>query len=645
MSRQVCSYRFGPYELRTSTHELFKHGVKLKLRPQPAQVLLVLLERAGEGVNREALRERVWASNTFVDFERGLNTEIKELRAVLNDSPAAPKYIETLPKFGYRMIAPVEVELEAPDGVGAALVEVEKGATPRQEQLPVAADKNVVSRRRWLWVAGVAAMLLLVLTGYLAYTRIRPGPEAGKSRVMIAVLPFQNLTGDAGQEYFSDGLTEEMIAQLSLVDPEQVGVIDRTSAMHFKHSQENLEQIGRELGVQYVLEGSVRREANVVRVSAQLIRVKDQTHLWSRQYDRESGSLLMLQGEIALAISDEIESMLGHPKIRTPLTRANLTTQQAEAHDLYLRGRYNWNKRTKEGYRMAAEYFQQAIAKDPNYARAYAGLADTFALMCTWHLVAPREFMPKARAAALKALQIDETVAEAHTSLALVAESYDYDWKTAEKQFQRAIELNPSYATAHQWYAEYLSWQGRSVEALAESELARQLDPLSVIIATDHGAILFNARQYDKAITQLRTVLEMDASFSRARGILVSAYVQEGKFADALDVLEQEVGSKDLPWNLADKAYVYGRSGRQASAQQALLKLKAIMRDTSEDATLPLLLAHIGMDEKDEAMDLLEKSYDARSSVVLELKVSPVYDPLRDDPRFQDLLRRAGLAN
>jgi len=329
---------------------------------------------------------------------------------------------------------------------------------------------------------------------YVEWSRgwLRPQPPTG--RTMLAVLPFENLTGDAGQDYFSDGLTEEMIAQLGRLDREHLGVIARTSVMRYKHGQQQLEQIAKELGVQYVLEGSVRRDSDKVRITAQLVQMRDQTRVWARQYDRELSSLLILQGEIAQEIADEIHLALGndHQRIAVDRTRA-VSPSSYETYDLYLKGRYFWNKRTRQGLQQAIEYFQQAVTKDTNYARAYAGLADSYALMTSYGFASPHEFMPKARAAALRALQIDDSLAEAHTSLALITENYDWDWQTAEKEFRRAIELDPNYATAHHWYAEHLTWLGRFPEALRESERARQLDPLSLIIATDYGAILYTA--------------------------------------------------------------------------------------------------------------------------------------------------------
>jgi Tfp pilus assembly protein PilF len=414
--------------------------------------------------------------------------------------------------------------------------------------------------------------------------------------------------------------------------------------MHYKHTEAQLDQIARELGVQYALEGSVRRDAGKVRISAQLIQMKDQTHLWARQYDRELSSLLALQGEIAQEVANEIERTLGQGHERVAgVPQLAASPSSYEAYELYLKGRYFWNKRTKEGFEQAAGYFQQAIARDADYARAYAGLADTYGLLSTWYMVPQSEFIPKARFAALKALQIDDGMAEAHASVALIAENYD--WVTAEKEFRRAIQLDPGYATAHQWYAEYLSWQGRFDEALAESERARRLDPLSLIIATDHGQILFLSRQYERAIEQCRAVLEMEPSFPRVYNVLIDAEVESGKFADALadsERFRRAVGSNVELWEV--QAYIHGRAGRQAEARHALAKLNQSLRP-SESGEIPLLLtAYLGTGPTDEVVTLLQKAYAEHSNALTALKVDPKYDRFRNDPRFQDLLQRIGLS-
>ena len=646
MPAQALTYRFGPYELRTRTRELYKQGSKLKLRPQPLQVLLVLLECAGNVVTREELRERVWSSDTFVDFEHGLNTAIKELRGVLSDSAAEPRYIGTLPKMGYRMIVPVEAEASPK----AEIAPVESGPAEwlgleRRRRMGVL----VVARRWWPLVAGICVVAIAGLGLYANWLRTREAAQElarvhvqlANGRLMLAVLPFENLTGDAGQDYFSDGLTEEMITQLGQLDPAHLAVIARTSVMHYKQNPGPMEQIRHELGVQYVLEGSVRRDADKVRISAQLIQMSDQTHVWARQYDRELSNLLALQGEIAKEIAREIKLTLGDPKRSDSAAQLPLSPNAYAAYDLYLKGRYFWNKRTPQGFERAVECFQQALEKDPGYARAYAGLADSYALMSEYDMVPPKVQMPKARAAARRAVELDEKLSEAHASLAMIAQNYDWDWNTAEKEYRRAIELDPNYATAHHWYAEYLALVGRFDEAFVEIDRARQLDPLSLIIATDRGAILYFSRQYDPAIEQFRAVLDMEPNFPRAH-MLVFAYVEKGMYAEALADVEKWQRSDDNPWSWMMLAYVYGRSGQQVKAGAALKELEKSSR-RGKVGPLSIAVAYIGMGDKEKAIAWLEKAY-VEHSISTALKVDPIYDPLRSDPHFRALLRRVGLA-
>jgi TolB-like protein/DNA-binding winged helix-turn-helix (wHTH) protein len=629
--------RFGVFEANIPARELRKHGTRVRLRGQPFCILSMLLGQPGEVVTRDEMRQKLWPADTFVDFEHSLNTAIKKLRAVLGDSPDNSRYIETIPREGYRFIAPVqEVPLSQP-----AALEAPASTTESQTQ-----GIAQVSRWRWLsLVGGVLALVVLATVATFAWRRAHLRQSSAPEKVVLAVLPLSNLTGDPGQEYFSDGLTEEMIAQLGQVDPHHISVIARTSVMHYKGSSEPLPQIGSELGVQYVLEGSVRRDSGRVRVTTQLVRVKDQIPVWSREYDRELADLLTLQHEVAQEVADEMLVALGEkPKaVGSPIARPAAPAASYAAYDLYLQGRYFWNKRTDDAFRRAADYFQQAIDRDPNYARAYAGLADTDALMSTWYQGPQNELMPKARTAALKALQLDETLAEAHTSLALIAENYDYDWQTAEREFKRAIQLDPGYATAHQWYAEYLSWQGRFEEALAESEKARQLDPLSIIIAADHAAILYYDRQYDHALAQASAVLNMDASAPHSASTVINSYIQLRKFAEAQQFIQQHQAIIPDQWRPVEEVIVYGNWGRAAQAQEALNMVEHT--PWKPESRIPaLLLVYSAMGRRDQTIALLQEAVANHSNVVTSIKVDPMYDPLRSDPRFQDVLRRAGLA-
>jgi len=655
-------YRFGPFELLSRTRELRKEGRRIKVRPQPLQVLEVLLERGGDAVTREELRERVWLAETFVDFEHGLNTAIKELRAALSDSATEPRYIETMPKVGYRMI----VDVERMDGADGArkVIELGEPAAPIRdfvwngESGWTGLDRKKPEETPWTsgagwWAGGVVGLLLLA--GIVSGLKWVQGREAAKretatlsvarnGKVMLAVLPFQNLTGDARQEYFSDGLTEEMIAQLGLMDPEHFGVIARTSVMHYKSTQANAEQIGRELGVQYVLEGSVRRDAERVRITAQLIRAGDQTRLWTKEFDREVQSLLAVQSEIALETADEIRQTLGTKKSGAARAAVAMSREDYEAYDQYLKGMYFLNKRTAAGFNQAIGCFREAIKRNPKYAPAYAGLANSYTLLSGYSLLPAGKYMSQARAAALRAVELNDKLPEAHTALGLVVQNYDWDWQTAEREFKRAIELNPNYATAHHWYAEHLGYRGRFDEAFRESDEAKRVDPLSLIIAADRGVLLYYARKYDLAIEQFRAVLELDPDFPRGH-MIESVYIAKGLYAEALADLEfgkRRWGSG--PWYWATKAQICGQWGRQAEGESALKKLEYLSGRELVDFGA-IAAAAIGLGKREEGIKWLQKGYEQHSNSMTRLKVDPAYDSVRDDARFQELLRKVGLGD
>jgi TolB-like protein/DNA-binding winged helix-turn-helix (wHTH) protein/Tfp pilus assembly protein PilF len=626
--------RFGEdLDFDFSAYTLRRSGRVLKLERIPAEVLAILIERRGQIVSREQIVERIWGKGAFLDTDNSINGAIRKIRQVLKDDPEQPRFIQTVTGKGYRFIAPV-TDTEAPRPIAVP--------TPPEAVTEAVIDRPV--RWRWPLLLGISIVVIAALGIYLRWSRSRVRSSASSGRLMLAVLPFENLTGDPSQDYFSDGLTEEMISQLGDLDPEHVGVIARTSVMHYKHSQERLDQIGRALGVQYVLEGSVRRDSDRLRIAAQLIQTSDQTHLWTREYDRELSNVFALQGEIAREIADQVQLTLGHiHETASPGVQPATSAKAFEAYDLYLKGRYFWNKRTRESLQQAVEYFQQAVDKDPAYARGYAGLAESYALMGGYTGSPPKEFMVKARSAAARALELDEQLPEAHTARAVIAQDYDWDWQTAEKEYRRAIQLDPNFATGHHWYAECLALQGRFDEAFSEIEIARKLDPLSLIIATDYGAILYFSRQYDRAIQQFHGVLEREPDFPRAH-MLVWAYAQKGLFAEALADAETQGGRRDdNPWRWATIAYTSSRSGDQSKARVALEQLRKVKERRAVDS-LCFTVAYLGLRNNDEALHWLEKAYQEHSSSLTALKVDPTYDPLRSDPRFQELLRRIGLA-
>jgi tetratricopeptide (TPR) repeat protein len=377
-------------------------------------------------------------------------------------------------------------------------------------------------------------------------------------------------------------------------------------------------------------------------VTAQLIRVNDETHTWAREYDRELTGLLAVQGEIAREISDEIQVALGDRPAKRSAEHASIPVQQSEAYDFYLKGLYFWNRRTADDFRRAIDYFQQAIAKDPAHGPSYAGLADCYALLDGYTGEVRPEYMIQARSTALRALEIDPNLPEAHTALAVIVQNYDRDWQTAGNEYRRAIELNPSYAMAHQWYGEHLGYLGKFEEAFRESERARQLDPLSLIISTDNAMLLYYSRQYDRAIEKFRAVLEMDSNFPRAHSMYLP-YLRKGLFAEALAQVEPlERSEKDQPYLWSELAQIYGLSGRRQQALRALENLKQLYRSQETDPAM-LVTAYLGLGNQEQAFAWLEKAYAQHSNMMTTLKVDPLFDPLRGDPRFQDLLRRVGL--
>jgi TolB-like protein/DNA-binding winged helix-turn-helix (wHTH) protein/Tfp pilus assembly protein PilF len=651
MAQPLPTYRFGPYELRTQSRELFKLGTKLRLRPQSYQVLQLLVEHAGDAVSREELHRALWPQAATLDFELGLNTCIKELRGLLSDSATEPRYIQTLPKVGYRMIRAVSLEPVFPPEEPTVGADDRSPETPPRPVILGGSQSRVVAWNMvawklvaWKWLAATTvALAFLASLGYLQWSRSRRVAQAPPVRTILAVLPFDNLTGDPSQDYFSDGLTEEMITQLGRLDPQHLGLIARTSAMHYKNDRQGLVDISKELGVQYVLQGSVRRDAGKVRITAELIQTKDQTHLWSQEYDRELSSLLALQSEISQEIAREIKITLHQTEdsahVSVGASSTALSPNAYQAYDLYLEGRYFWNKRTGEGLKRAVDYFQQSIDADPTYARSYAGLADNYAMMSAYGVMPANEATPKARAAAQRAIQLDNHLAEAHVSLAVIAQNYDWDWATAETEYRRAIEFDPNYATAHHWYAEYLALTGRFDEALVEIERARQLDPLSLIIAADRGTILYFSRQYDLAIAQFHSVLEMEPAFPRAN-MVIYAYVQQGEYSEALADIAQVRKLGDASWISLIDVYVLGRSGQREEAQRELDRLGKV---NAQESPLAIAIAYLGLGNNEQTFAWMEKAYAAHTTSLAAIKVDPTFDPLRGDPRFQNLLHRLGL--
>ncbi|HEX3397742.1 MAG TPA: tetratricopeptide repeat protein [Steroidobacteraceae bacterium] len=611
--------QFGVFQLDLKAGELHKAGVKVKLQDQPFRVLAVLVEHPGKVVTREELRERVWPSNVYVDFDQGLNNAVKKLREALGDSADSPTLIETVARHGYRFIATVSA------------VPVQ----PAQSRRPLGSHtlRNSI-------LVGLTAVLLAAL-GYLAWRgssgRIAPPSE----KVTLAVLPFENLSGDSDQEFFSDGLTEEMIAQLGRLNPDRLAVIARGSVAKYKRSTLGANQIGGELHADYLVQGSVRRAADRVRITVHLIQVSDQTDRWADSYDRGLKDILALQDAVARTIAGQINIAL------TPAQASQLTTRRSvdpEAYEAYLKGRYYWNKRTAEGMQKAEIYFQQAVDKDPSYAPAYSGLADCNSGL-TWHgFTSPAETLPKAHAAALKAIEIDPQSAEAHASLALVL-AHEWDWPRAEVEYKHALQLDPRYANAHHWYGDYLSISGRHDEALAEAKTALDMDPLNLMIGTWLGLRYYLAHHYESAIELGRSTVELDPNFAASHLVLGEAYVQMGLHEEALAELHSAASlSGNCPLYLAQVGVAYASQGRKAEALQIAAQLQATSKDRYVS---PYGLAQIyaALKDKEQTFKWLQTAYDGRAVWMSYLAVDPLFDDYRSDPRFQDLLRRTRLVH
>jgi TolB-like protein/DNA-binding winged helix-turn-helix (wHTH) protein/Flp pilus assembly protein TadD len=644
--RPTSVVRFGTYEVSLQSGEVRKSGMRIRVQQQPMKLLEILLERPGEVVTREQMRGRVWTNESFGDFDQALNIAIAKLRTALEDSAENPRFIETLPKRGYRFIADVSVvdadphpkKSASPAGELAGLQE-EKIRAGHETQGVGLTTGPVAPKRRLQPTGRVIFALALVLSlSILAAWLFRSRGRASMGIRSLAVLPLENLSGDAAQGYFADGMTDELITDLSQISA--LRVISRTSVMVYKGARKPLPQIARELNVDAVVEGTVLRSGDKVRITAQLIDASTDKHLWSQSYEGELRDTLALQNKVAGAIADQIRINL------TPQEQAalkNVKVVNPEAYESYLKGRYFWNKRTADGLKVALAYFNQAIEEDPKYAQAYSGLADTYALLGDWQyaVMTSKEAFPKAKAAAIKALELDNTLGEAHNSLAFILDGFDWDLDSGGKEFQRAIELNPGYATAHHWYAWHLSLLGRYDEAIAEMRKAENLDPLSLIINADLAELLVLAHAYDESIRQSRKTIEMDPNFALAHNQLAQAYLQKHMYDEAIAELQKAVQlSGRSPTCIANLARAYVASGKKSEAAQLLSELRRRSSPGYSNASeIATIYASFG--DMDQAMNWLEEGYEERFNPGVLLR--PGFDPLRSDSRFQNLLRRIGL--
>ena len=645
----------GLYEIDLSECRISRQGRPMPLQDQPFRVLAMLIDRPGELVSREEIQERLWPADTYVSFDEGLNTAIRKLRVVFQDSADNPRFIQTVPRKGYRFIAPVTEVAEEINAIRieAAPIPVDGplSAPPPDEKTGPAAPlgPSRKSRRRiFIPMLSGGLVCLVILAAVLYLTRTRPPSPAGNgSRSMLVVLPFQNLSGDPAQDYFSDGLTEETIADLGQLSPAHLGVIARTSSMAYKHTEKTVGQIGRELNADFVLEGSVRRDNGRVRITAQLIRVSDQTHLWAQSYDARSlGDVIDVQNAIGRAIADQVRVQVA-PQYQADAARPH--PQNPVAYDLYLQGRFYWNQRTSPALHKSIELFQQSIAADPRFAQAYSGLADAYNIGSIIGALSARESSPRARAAATSALELDPSLADAHAALALEKSHYEFDLSAAKTEFQKAIELNPNSAYARLFYSgAYLMPMGLRAEAIAEMKKAVELDPLSLPINNFLGETYVLAGDYPSAYRQYQHTIAMNPNFPLVHAYLADLLELMGNYNDAIREREKtDILSGESEQESAEKARrltsAFKRGGVAGFWKEQLAQdLRAKQKFSGGFDIIAQDYALAG--EKDQAFLWLEKSMQAREGQELTLlAVDPMWNNLRGDIRYSKLLRRIGL--
>lgn len=633
--------RFGVFEMDLHGGELRKHGLRIRLQEQPFQVLTMLIQKPREIITREELRNKLWAADTFVDFDHGLNKAVNKIRDALGDLAENPRFVETVARRGYRFIADVQF-MDAP---ASTQPEVSGPSIPAKHNSEAgksaAALVAVPARPALLWqLFGLAlAVTVAGLVLWILHARSRTAADLLMEHPIrsLAVLPLENLSSDTSQDYFADGMTDELITDLAQISA--LRVISRTSVMSYKIVRKPLPQIARELNVDAIVEGTVLRSGKNVRITAQLIQARTDKHLWAQSYEADLSDTLALQNKVASAIAEQIRIKLS-PQEETALK--NVKVVDPAAYEAYLKGRYFWNKRTASALQKAVEYFNAALKIDPNYAPAYAGLADSYALLGDWEYggLAPKEAFPKAKAAAIKAIQLDDGLSEAHTSLAFCKDAFDWDWDGAEQEFKKAIALEPGYATAHQWYAWHLMMMRRDKEAIAEMRKAQEVDPLSLIISADVADILLVSHRYEEAARQSRKTIDMDSNFPLAHYELGEALVQQRLFNESIDEFTKSIvlsgGNTACKSNLAN---AYALSGRRKEALGLLDTLKDGNGHSASASEVALIYSGLG--EKKDAIAWLQKAYAARFNPSVLLR--PVFDPLRSEPGFKDLLRRIGL--
>lgn len=620
-------YRFGEFELKPAECELRNGGSSIRLQEKPLLLLLTLLDHPQTLVTRDELRKRMWDSGTYVDYEQGINVAVKKVRDALGDSAESPRLIQTIAKKGYRLLTAVEV------------------AEASEETLPTRSQSADSANATASWafapvgwgLAALAAVIVITLGARVLHSR--GGEHPSQPIRSLAILPLRNLSPDPGQDYIADGITEELITDLAQSVP--LRVISRTSVMRYKQTSMPVTQIARDLGVDAIVEGAVARSGNRITVTIHLIDANEDRHLWAKSFDRDVKDILAIEAELSQEIAGQVGGALAsdHQVKSTSPHPVN-----AEVYDLCMLGRYFWNKRTPAGLSKSIAYFQQAIQRDPYYAPAYAGLANSYVILPSYDSVVAEDSLSKAKAAANRAIELDDTLADAHAVLAFVALNH---WATdrtiAEREFRRALQLNPNYATAHQWFAFYLTFEGRKDEAIAEIERARQLDPLSAIINADEGHFFYASGRNDEARLRLQQAIELEPDLGQPHETLALIDLEEGHATDALGEARAGLNlDSSNPRTMAEAGYVLAVTGHTGEARKMLATLNEFEHRGGN--TIPNLQAfiYLGLGERDRAIDVIAQTATRKVGAgPRSLEQWPIFNQLKGDPRFQKLMAAA----
>lgn len=639
------SFRFGVFDVDVSAHELRKKGSRVKLQKQPFELLLILLDRPGKVVSREELRQRLWPEDVYVDFDRSLNKAVVKLREALGDSSECPLYVETLPRIGYRFIGPLIGEQPLTDRTTKEMPQLVTNANDAGD---TTVEGNAAAGRTHIAVREISskwrqhsrllltiAAVMLLIGGVAATWLVRRERPTLEPILSLAVLPLENLSGAADQEYFSDGLTEALTTDLGKFNA--LRVVSRTSVMKYKGSRKTVPEIARELNVDAVIEGTVLRSADHVRITVSLIRARPEMHLWAEEYETRAGDILNVQAEVAQSVARVIRLKVTGPEqiLLGPRRSVN-----PEAQDLYFRALYAMNSGTTSAADNAINYFQQAIGKDANFARAHAGLAFAYSVWFPGE-ASPRERMPKAREEALKALETDETLSDGHTALGFIELCYDWNWTAAEKEFKRALELDPNSVLAHEYYARELVILGRTDEGLAQ---ANQASDLKVHLSGDYPAWLYYlSRRYDNALNLAREIIAVDPNNAWAHYQVALIYEQTGKRTEAAqEYLKFENLILADPQRIKRLQGAFARAGATGFWRQELEDYRQTAKSGYVSSAMAAGLC-MRTGARECAFEWLEKAFQERDDLMIDLNVDPAFDGIRMEPRFQDLLSRVGL--